>query len=125
MRPVFLALAVLAVASCHDHGTSEEASVDRAMALRDARIKASQGSTPEFPSLRSDLYCARFAAGAGAPEIEKSCNQQEAAARDEAMAMSAPAITLTYCAKTAEAAGGSYQILKLCVEKEQKSAAEL
>jgi hypothetical protein len=125
MRRLVLALAALAAASCGSKTPSDQDIANTADALRNAQIAASHGSTPEFPSLRSDLYCARFAAGAGSPEIEKSCNDQEAAAKKEAMAMTAPAMVLSYCAKSAEAAGGSYQILRLCVEKEKAAAKPL
>jgi hypothetical protein len=104
MKRFILALTMLAAASCSGHKPQDQA-----------------GST-EFPSLDSDGYCARFAAGSGSPEIEKSCKEQEATARKAAMAMTAPAAALSYCARTAEAAGGSYQILKLCVEKEKGAA---
>jgi hypothetical protein len=104
-RFIFVMAALLA-AGCGGHAPSGDAA----------------SSAPEFPALDSDGYCARFAAGAGTSEIAASCKQQEAAARKEAMAMTAPAATLAYCAKSAEAAGGSYQILKLCVEKEKASA---
>jgi hypothetical protein len=121
MRRLTLALAALAAAGC---GSDQpEDGGNSAAALRDAQIKAARGSAPEFPDLESALYCARFAAGASAPALEKSCNDAEANARKEAMAMTAPAITLSYCARTAEAAGGSYQILKMCIEKEKNAAA--
>ena len=104
MRGFILAFAALAALACSKQTPSEES--------------AAQASPPAFPSLDSDAYCARIAAGAGSPAIEKDCKEQEAAARKAAMAMTAPATTLSYCARTAEAAGGSYQILKLCVDKE-------
>jgi hypothetical protein len=121
MRRLILVLVALAAASCSK--PSDQDVANTADALRGAEISASQGSTPKFPELRSDLYCARFAAGAGAPEIEKSCKDQEAAARTAVIAMTVPAITLSNCTAAAEGAGGSYQVLKLCVENEQKLAA--
>lgn len=124
MRRVTLALAALATASCGNQPTDADTG-NVANALRNAQIHASRGSAPGFPNLSSTLYCARFAAGAGTPALEKTCNDAEAAARKDAMTMSIPAMTMTYCTKTAEAVGGSYQAFKLCVEKQPKSTSDL
>ncbi len=112
MRRFILALAALAAASCNADKPTDQDVANIATAL--------QGSTSGFPKLESARYCARFAAAADAQALEKDCNEQEAAARKKAMAMTIPAITMSYCTKTAEAIGGSYQAFKLCVEKEQE-----
>ena len=118
MRGWILVLAALAAVSCNKDKPADQ---NDAAALRDAAIKASQGSSVQFPELTSDLYCARFAAGAGKPEIEQSCKTEEAAARTAVIAMNVPAITLANCTSAAKGAGGSYQVLKLCIDT-QKTA---
>ena len=125
MRRLILALAALSAASCNGPKPTDQDAANAAQALLNDQIAASQASTPQFPDLDSDEYCARIAAGAGAPNIEKGCKEQEAAAKKEAMAMTVPAITVSYCTQSAKMAGGSYQIYKLCIAKEKASAKPL
>ena len=64
-----------------------------------------------------EAYCARVAeAVGGSYQIEETCRQQEADAR-EAMRSTEQRIA-TYCARVAEAVGGSYQVYNTCVDQE-------
>ena len=63
-------------------------------------------------------YCARVAdAVGGSYQIEETCRQQEADAR-EATRSTERRIS-AYCARVAEAVGGSYQIYNTCVDQEE------
>ena len=67
-------------------------------------------------------YCRTVSeAVGGSYQIELTCREQEASARNRIQRTTIPDRVYTYCTRGAQAIGGSYQILESCIEQELKA----
>lgn len=71
-------------------------------------------------------YCSKVAdAVGGSAQIELTCREQEAEARDDIPGKNASPKIMAYCDRVGKAIGGSYQILSTCIDQEQEAQSQL